>query len=237
MTSAFPEIIILAGGFGTRLQSIVKDVPKPMAPIAGKPFLYWLLNYISKYNPPKIILCTGYKHEVIEDYFGNLFEGIPLVYSIETEPLGTGGAIKKAFDLTTCERLIALNGDTFFKMDYKAFLEFHLNNKSEFTMALKPLNKPARYGTVILNDLKIVSFKEKNPDLDQGLINTGVYLFNQTIVQKFPNLLKFSFENDFMEKQTHSMIINGFVSENYFIDIGIPEDFKKANDEFPGLFN
>jgi len=104
-------------------------------------------------------------------------------------------------------------------------------------MALKPLNKPARYGTVILNDLKIVSFKEKNPDLDQGLINTGVYLFNQTIVQKFPNLLKFSFENDFMEKQTHSMIINGFVSENYFIDIGIPEDFKKANDEFPGLFN
>jgi D-glycero-alpha-D-manno-heptose 1-phosphate guanylyltransferase len=237
MTSSFPEIIILAGGFGTRLQSVVKDVPKPMAPIAGKPFLHWLLQYISKYNPPKIILCTGYKHEIIEEYFGNSFKGIPLAYSIEKEPLGTGGAIKKAISLTSTNQIIALNGDTFFQMDYTAFLEFHLNQKGEFSMALKPIKKPARYGTVILNGSKIESFQEKNPELEHGFINTGVYIFNQSVAEKFPGMQKFSFESDFMEKQTKSILMTGYVCENYFIDIGIPEDFQKANNEFTKLFH
>jgi len=233
----FPDIIILAGGFGTRLQSVVKEVPKPMAPIAGKPFLEWLISYLSVYNPHKIILSTGYKHEVIEAHFGNLFNTIPIVYSIETEPLGTGGAIKKAFNLVETKNCLVLNGDTFLQIDYYNFINFHTEQKGLFSMALKPMNKPTRYGTVETSNETIKSFKEKNPNLEEGLINTGVYLMNKKIEEYFPAIEKFSFEIDFMELKTKEIEMNAYISDDYFIDIGIPEDYQKANDEFPKLFN
>ena len=235
--AAFPDIIILAGGFGTRLQSVVKDLPKPMAPIAGKPFLDWLISYLSDFDPNKIILSTGYKHETIEAYFGNRFKNIPIVYSIETEPLGTGGAIKKAFNLVDTANCLVLNGDTFLHVDHSDFLSFHTSSKSGFTMALKPMLNPSRYGTVEIEGNSIMRFNEKDPDLTEGLINTGVYLMSKDFVDYFPEEEKFSFENDFMEIKTGKIEMKAFIANDYFIDIGIPEDYKKANDEFPALFN
>ncbi len=233
----FPDVIILAGGFGTRLQSVVKDVPKPMAPVADIPFLEWLINYLSKSNPNKIILSTGYKHEIIEAHFGKSFKNIPIVYSIETDPLGTGGAIKKAFDLVSTENCLVLNGDTFLQIDHPNFLNFHSKNKALFTMALKPMKNPARYGTVETEGETIKKFNEKNPDLAEGLINTGVYLMKKEILKHFPEQEKFSFETDFMELKTGEIEMKSYITDDYFIDIGIPEDYKKANDEFPNLFN
>lgn len=233
----FPDIVILAGGFGTRLKSVIKDVPKPMAPVAGKPFLEWLINYLSAFKPNKIILSTGYRHDIIEEYFGNQFKTIPIVYSIETEPLGTGGAIKKALNCVETSNCMVLNGDTLFKINHREFLNSHLSSNSIFSMALKPMVKPYRYGTVSVEQGIITRFNEKNPDLDEGLINTGVYLMSAELIAYLPEQEKFSIETDFMEKKTGEIAIRSFVSDDYFIDIGIPEDYKKAEDDFPLLFN
>ncbi len=237
MKLGFPDIIILAGGFGTRLQSIVKDVPKPMAPIADRPFLKWLLEYLAPYNPSQFILSTGYKHEVIEDYFGNNFQDIPIVYSIETEPLGTGGAIKKAMTFVNTDNALVLNGDTFFGINHSDLFAFHLQQNSIFTMALKPMETPTRYGTVTCFENRILQFNEKDENCIYGLINTGVYLLSKNVTGHFPLDEKFSFEKDFLELKTDSINMLGYSSESYFIDIGIPEDFQKANNEFPELFH
>lgn len=237
MKSELPDIIILAGGFGTRLQSIVKEVPKPMAPIAEKPFLHWLLKYLITFNPKQFILSTGYMHEVIENYFGNSFEGIPVVYSQETEPLGTGGAIKKAMSLVNTEDALVLNGDTFLKVNHHEFYQFHIQQEAIFSMVLKPMDKPTRYGTVACKLNTIEQFNEKNEHCDFGLINTGVYLMNKMIDAYLPENEKFSFEKEFLEVQTQSLNMQGFKSDAYFIDIGIPEDFHRANNEFKTLFH
>jgi D-glycero-alpha-D-manno-heptose 1-phosphate guanylyltransferase len=230
-----PDIIILAGGFGTRLQSVVKDWPKPMAPIAGKPFLEWLMGYLSPMNPHRFILSTGYKHELIENYFGKSYHGIPIQYCIEKEPLGTGGAIKKAMELVETDHCIVINGDTFIQLNFFDLMRFHEQNL--FTMVLKQMPKPHRYGTVSIMKHEIKQFNEKNTQLQEGLINAGVYVINKKITPFFPELEKFSFEKDFMEKNTTAIGMRGFISTDYFIDIGIPEDYKKANEEFPKLFS
>ena len=237
MSTQFPDVLILAGGFGTRLQSVVSDVPKPMAPVAGKPFLYWLLRWLKPQNPGQIILCTGYKHEIIESYFGDNFEGIPLCYSVEDTPLGTGGAIKKGFKLVKTNDVLVLNGDTMLKMNYSPFFEFHLQSNSTFSMALKVMKNPARYGTVVIENTTIKGFNEKNPDLEEGLINAGVYLLSKNIENHFPVVANFSFEKEILESKASELLISGFTTDAYFIDIGIPEDYQKANLEFDALFN
>lgn len=237
MINEFPDIIILAGGFGTRLQSVIKDVPKPMAPIANRPFLEWLLEYLVPFKPAQFILSTGYMHEVIEDHFGKSYQGIPIIYSVETEPLGTGGAIKKAMSLVKTEHALVLNGDTFLRIDHSAFYTFHTRLGALFSMALKLMESPTRYGTVSCEDSTILHFNEKDENCKNGLINTGVYLLNARVALHFPDAEKFSFEKDFLEHKTGSIKMLGFKTDTYFIDIGIPEDFQKANHDFPKLFN
>ncbi|MCB9251129.1 MAG: NTP transferase domain-containing protein [Flavobacteriales bacterium] len=235
--TAFPDIIVLAGGLGTRLKSVVKDLPKPMAPIADRPFLEWLLDYITPLNPSKVILSTGYKHELIQACFGNKYGKVNLEYCVEDTPLGTGGGIKKALKSAKSENVLVLNGDTFFRMDHKDFYAKHLESKSLFSMALKPMGQPYRYGTVGLSNGRIINFNEKDPKLEHGLINTGVYMLNREIISKFPETERFSFEKDFLETSVDLLNMNGFVYDTYFIDIGIPEDYNKANNEFPKLFS
>ncbi|NUM31644.1 MAG: NTP transferase domain-containing protein [Bacteroidetes bacterium] len=236
MKTSLPDTIILAGGLGTRLQSIVKDVPKPMALIAGKPFLYWLLKYLSAFYPSKIILSTGYLNHTVKNYFKNTFDNIKIAYSNEDEPLGTGGAIKKALNYCNTENCLILNGDTMFTIDYNSFLNFHIENKNDFTMVLKKIENSGRYGTVKLNGHKIEAFAEKTENAKSGLINAGIYLLGKALINKLPNEEKFSFEKDFLEKKVNDIKLSGWVSDGYFIDIGIPEDYNKANNEFQKLF-
>jgi len=217
------EAIILAGGFGTRLQQIVSDVPKPMADVNNKPFLEYILEFLIQQDFNKVILSVGYKKEIIKDYFKNSFKGLAIEYSEENEPLGTGGAIKEALKFITNENIYVLNGDTFFNIDLN---KMKLMN-SKLVIALKKMNNVDRYGAVEINENHyITSFKEKQ-HFKKCLINGGVYLLKKDIFDAFNLDYKFSFE-DFLSENFKKLNAKGIVFDNYFIDIGIPEDYAKA---------
>lgn len=228
---SFPDIIILAGGKGTRLQSVVNEVPKPMAPIVSKPFLWYLLSFLKRGGAKRIVLAVGYKKESIIDFFGDEFMGMELVYVVEREPLGTGGAIAKALSICQTEQVLVYNGDTFFDAKPQLLLDFHLAQNSILTLYLKPIDYPDRYGTVVINDKQIIEFREKQKGLAAGLINAGVYCINKKQIQ-MPDTPVFSFEKEVLEPYATQQILYGLINDAYFIDIGIPEDYKKANDTF-----
>jgi len=224
------ETIVLAGGLGTRLRKVIKDVPKPMADVNGKPFLEYSLTFLAKQEIEKIILSVGYKYEVIESYFGKSFLGMELVYSVESEPLGTGGGIKKSLSFVDSEEVFVMNGDTFFNVDLRKFFCFHKKKNSVLSVALKPMKQFDRYGSVKLNENKrIIGFEEKRY-YDSGLINGGIYLLNKNFFMYFDLKEKFSFEKDFLEKYYNSYAFYGLEFEEYFIDIGIPEDYEKCKE-------
>ncbi len=224
------QAIILAGGFGTRLQKVVSDLPKPMADINGKPFLEYLFNYLEKYKIKKVILSVGYKHEKITEYFGNKFNNIEIKYAVENEPLGTGGAIKFAIDKIDNNNFFLINGDTFFDVNLNSLANFFLTNKADIALSLKPLTDFDRYGAVeIDNKKRIKKFNEKKYQ-KHGLINGGIYALNKNIFN-YTDKIKFSFEKDIMEKYLTKLKMYGFISDTYFIDIGIPDDYEKAQKE------
>jgi len=227
------EAIILAGGFGTRLKSVVSDVPKPMAPIQDKPFLAYLLTFLAKHGISRFVLSVGYMHEKIVDYFGDFYQNIPITYIIEKEALGTGGAIKRALANTKNDTSLVYNGDTFFKLSPKHLFHFHQESKADVSVALKKIDRPNRYGTIKMQDNKVVNFYEKITDLKDGLINCGIYCINKNVFHSTALKNKFSFEKDFLEKQLNKKNICGLKHQEYFIDIGIPEDYEKAQSELP----
>lgn len=221
------EAIILAGGKGTRLKSVIQDIPKPMAPIDGEPFLKYILKYLQKNNIERVILSVGYKWNVIQEYFGDKFENIEIVYSIEDEPLGTGGAIKKAMAKVVNRQVFIINGDTFFNVDLEALT---LKDDSKLILSLKEMRNFDRYGCVESNNENFVlSFTEKKYK-KTGNINGGIYLASKNIFDDYNLEEKFSFEK-FMEDNFQKLKITIKVFENYFIDIGIPEDYTKAQNE------
>jgi D-glycero-alpha-D-manno-heptose 1-phosphate guanylyltransferase len=230
------EAIVLAGGFGTRLKNVVNDVPKPMAPVNGKPFLTYILDFLQKKGTKKVVLCTGYLSEIIERFYGNSYKNIVLEYSVEKEPLGTGGAIKKALDYITEENVLILNGDTFFDVELDKMISDHINKNADFTLALKPMKEFDRYGTVqISQNGRVTGFEEKRYQ-SAGYINGGVYVIKKNIFESTDLPEKFSLESDFMCKTLSRKHFNGFVSDTYFIDIGIPEDYYKAEKDFKNLW-
>jgi len=225
------ECIILAGGLGTRLRSVVTDVPKCMAVVAGKPFLDHVIRYLLDQGIESFIFSLGYKHEVIEDYIRAKYPDLHVQYSIEEFPLGTGGAILLASSKLSVKNVLIINGDTFFRVNIKKLSLFHLQNNADCTIALKPLKNFDRYGVVELNTKGyIISFREKK-FYGEGLINGGIYILNSKLILSIPLPSKFSFEKDYLEKyySTHKMM--GLVQDEYFIDIGIPEDLLRADKE------
>lgn len=220
--------IVLAGGLGTRLRGVINDLPKPMAMINGKPFLHYIFVYLKSQKIKKVILSVGYKAQVIELYFSNKYLDIEIVYSRENEPLGTGGGIKKAFEQVD-DFAFVLNGDTFFDVDLNALHKFHLQNVADISLALKPTKSFDRYGTVQLQENRIINFVEKK-FLAEGLINGGVYFFGKNIFENIDQE-KFSFEKEVLEKLVSQKKLCGKIYNDYFIDIGIPEDYAKAQQE------
>ncbi len=225
------EAIILAGGLGTRLKKEVPDLPKCMAPVAGRPFLFYVINHLRSQGIEKFIFSTGYMHEIIEEYLHTQFSTLNFECSVEKEPLGTGGAIQLALNKTTGQDIVIANGDTLYRVDlHKAFV-FHAQHQAECTMLLKPMINFDRYGVVETNTENLVdSFKEKQHYL-KGNINGGIYLLNKDrfLDEEFPS--KFSFEKDWLEKFCRVRRIVGLVQDEYFIDIGIPEDYNRAKKE------
>lgn len=215
------EAIILAGGFGTRLKHVVSDVPKPMAPIGNRPFLEYIFEDLEQKGIKHVILAVGYMKEKIKDYFKDKYKSIEISYSEEDVPLGTGGAIKKALSKCREEDVFIVNGDTFYDIDFREMKKFHIENKSSLTLAVKEMKNFDRYGSLIIEDKKIIKFEEKKPML-QGKINGGIYLIKKSILDEI-NEESFSFEKEILENEK----IQKYAYENngYFIDIGIPEDY------------
>lgn len=225
------EAIILAGGLGTRLRESVPDLPKCMAPVAGRPFLFHVINYLRSQGVEKFIFSLGYKHELIEDYLSTQFSTLSYQCVIEEEPLGTGGAILLACTKAAEKNIVVTNGDTLFKIDLHKATMFHNHNNAECTLLLKPMNRFDRYGVVELDEEQLVnSFKEKQ-FYESGNINGGVYLLNKDkfLDEEFP--AKFSFEKHYLEKFYPVRRIYGLIQDAYFIDIGIPEDYNRAQSE------
>ncbi|SDE01238.1 D-glycero-alpha-D-manno-heptose 1-phosphate guanylyltransferase [Mucilaginibacter pineti] len=224
------EAIVLAGGFGTRLQSVVKDVPKPMAIVAGKPFLSHVLHFLKKNNVKKVVLAVGYKYQFIESYVMDNLQDIDLEvkFSIENEPLGTGGGIYQAFNQISGESAFVLNGDTFFDTPLQDLAHVMEANDAEIVFALKKVANGERYGTVKLNEnSSVADFSEKSFS-DEVVINGGQYLMNRSIIDRFPLTGNFSIEKDVFQRELPQIKAFGKIYDGIFIDIGIPTDFEKA---------
>jgi len=219
------QAIILCGGLGTRLRTVITDVPKPMAPINGTPFMQLQLNRLAKYGVNKVVFATGYKKEIIRDYFGDKYKGIDLCYSEENTPLGTGGALKKALTYIDEDCAIVMNGDVYLDIDLDKFMAEHRKYNSWETMALKPMTNFSRYGNVILKDGRMEEFREKEPT-EKGLVNIGCFIVRKNIFEAYPELGDvFSHEVDYMAKYVNHREHRPFIYEGYFVDIGIPEDY------------
>ena len=215
---------------GTRLQSVVADVPKCMAPVAGKPFLYYLLNALETAGFKHVILSLGYKHETVLTWIDTYNTSLKITPVVEDMPLGTGGAVKLALSYTAQPCVFVLNGDSYLNVDYQALMQCHVEKKARVTIALKQTYHFDRYGKVdIDNDARIICFGEKQY-CESGLINAGVYVINRNALEKYPD--KFSLEKDFFEPEAKTGNLFGFSTNGYFIDIGIPEDYRRAQDDF-----
>lgn len=231
-----PDVILLAGGLGTRLREEVPDLPKCMAPVGGKPFLEYLLKYLDNNFLPRVILSLGYLPDAIQQYFGTRFGNIALRYSIEEEPLGTGGGTIQALALTHTDQIIVLNADTLFEIDLDEMLHQHIISKADITIALHEADVASRYGVVVTNASgRITSFTEKKPGTGKGLINGGIYVIRRDYLVSLSLPRSFSLEKDVFRNYVATDRYFGYTGAGYFIDIGVPSDYRRACDELPEI--
>ena len=230
------ECIVLAGGLGTRLRGTVDDVPKCMAPVAGRPFLHYIFEWLAGRGFSRVVLSLGYLHGTVEAWVASRTWPFETVRSVEQAPLGTGGAIALAAERIRERHVFVLNGDTFFDADPDALRSAHERTGAAVTLALKPMRNFERYGAVEIDDEgRIRSFREKRYR-PKGLVNGGMYLLDRES-RLFEGLGgRFSFETDVLQARVNDTVLGGYVSDGYFIDIGIPEDYVRANADFETMY-
>lgn len=227
------EAIILAGGLGSRLRAAVPDLPKPMAPINGRPFLEYLLDYWAGQGVSRFVLSVGYKRDIIEEHFATRYKGTEVDYAVEDQPRGTGGGLLLALKhLRRTGPFLIMNGDTFFEVDLAPMRRYHCERRAELTIALREVEANSRYGGVgIDKEGKIMSFDNRARTTDRALINGGVYLAEKSA---FAGMALESDAPVSIEDQLYPRMlaegrrIYGFPSSGRFIDIGIPEDYRRA---------
>ena len=229
------KAIVLAGGLGTRLSEITTDIPKPMAPIGTRPFLEYLLDYLVEQRAEQVILAVSHKWEVIHKHFGDTYRGMLLKYSVEDEPLGTGGAIRQALDTIPDDEVIVLNGDTLFQVELEAMAATYHRGKALLTIALKQVADCGRFGRVKISGNGVITeFMEKSTT-SSGWINGGIYMLNRRLLDDFQMPARFSFEQDLVGPNISRIRPVAFQSSAYFIDMGAPEDYKRAQREIGGV--
>ncbi|MCI9104417.1 MAG: NTP transferase domain-containing protein [Lachnospiraceae bacterium] len=226
------QAILLAGGLGTRLRSVVNDRPKPMALIEDKPFMEYVIHELSRYGITDIIFAVGYKGSMVEDYFGDgrrfaTSEGgrLRIRYAYEKELLGTAGAIKNAGRMVTEDTFFVLNADTFYQIDYGRLVRLQEQQELELALVLREVPDVSRYGQAVLKDGRLTGFNEKTVEVKQGTINGGVYRMRRELLSEIPEG-KVSLENEMIPRWlSEGRRLGGFVNDGYFIDIGVPEDY------------
>ena len=227
------EAIILAGGFGTRLRGIVDDVPKPLAPVAGRPFLAWLLDRLAAAGMRRCILATGYMADVIEQRIGARWQGMDIAYSLEPEPLGTGGAIRLAAGRLLGDAAHVLNGDTWLEYDPIALETAARDASVPMAIALANVDDVARYGAVDIDQSRVAGFREKG-EAGSGWINAGCYYLGADALVALPKDAAFSFEHAVLQPCVQAGAVAAFTATTGFIDIGVPEDYARAQLQFAG---
>lgn len=223
------DVVILCGGLGKRLKSVISDRPKPMAEIKNRPFLDILVDYVASYGFKRFILCIGYNGNVIKKYYqSNKDNSVTILFSEESEPLGTGGAIKNAESLIKSNPFLVLNGDSFCQVDLHKFLDFHIKKRALLSMVLTGISKDRDYGVINLGrSQRIIKFDEKVESKSSNFINCGIYSFDIRIFSLMPVNRNFSLEYELFPKIINSKFY-GYITEGTFIDIGTPGKYRKA---------
>ncbi len=225
------DAVLLAGGMGTRLESVSGGKPKPMVEVAGRPFIEYVLDVVRGAGCLRVVMAVSHRWQVMREHFGDAYKGLELCWSVETNPLGTGGAARFAFNSFRLERAFVVNADTLFLVDLRALEHRHWEERAQVTIALKHLEDVSRFGSVELdNDDRVVAFREKGRH-GPGLINGGIYVIERSVfdVRDFP--LKFSIEYDLLQVETDRLRPIGMRSSGYFVDIGIPAELERAQRE------
>jgi NDP-sugar pyrophosphorylase family protein len=231
--------IILAGGLGTRLRSVVSDRPKVLAPIGKRPFVTLLLDQLVAANAKEVVLCTGYMADQIHDKFGTKYKSLKIVHSREPKPLGTGGALRQALPHLKSDAVLIMNGDSFADADLTAYVNWFYKKSRQASLLLVKVPDTGRYGKVLFTeDGRLSAFEEKGYDTGPGWINAGVYIMKKSLVASIPAGIAFSLERQFFPNLLNSGLY-GFCSNGRFIDIGTPQSLRQAQKFFegPGLFN
>ena len=225
-------VAILAGGLGTRLQSMFPDKPKVLANILGRPFVSYLLDQLLAAGARDVVFCTGYKANDVYRELGISYQSLQLTYSKEKVPLGTGGALRLALPYLRSDPILVMNGDSFIDVDIDAYLEWFSKKKRLASILLKNVPDTGRYGRVVFDSNGIItSFEEKGSNIGVGWINAGIYILQKSLIADMPSTKPFSLEHDFFPKLVgHGLY--GYCSNGDFIDIGTPETYAQAENFF-----
>jgi D-glycero-alpha-D-manno-heptose 1-phosphate guanylyltransferase len=224
------EAIVLAGGRGTRLASIIHDVPKVLAPVGNRPFLELLLHRLRQKGMERVILSVGYLADSIRDHFGDEFDGLELAYAVEEAPLGTGGAVMNALTMASTDAIFVMNGDTVVDLDYATMLARHIDAGVTASIAVVEVPDCTRYGRVVIQEGRVTGYTEKGY-AGPGFISVGTYVMNRDVFAPYRMPAVFSIETDFFAPHIHELRPLAFITSGYFIDIGIPEDLARAQTE------
>ncbi len=227
------QAILLAGGLGTRLRSVINDRPKPMALIGDKPFMEYVVHELSRHGVTEIVFAVGYKGSMVEEYFqdGSSFplpDGsgtMKISYAYEEELLGTAGAIKNAGTFITDDMFFVLNADTFYQIDYSRLVTLMQEQSLEMALVVREVPDVSRYGQAVIENNRLTAFNEKTTQVRPGTINGGIYLMHCSLLAEIPEG-KVSLENDMIPKWlSDGRALGGMVNDGYFIDIGVPEAY------------
>jgi D-glycero-alpha-D-manno-heptose 1-phosphate guanylyltransferase len=221
------DVIILAGGLGTRLRPVLPDIPKVLAPIGERSFLEFLLERLQRQGIGRFVLSVGFRHALIEEAVGTAYKGVPIQYAIEAEPLGTGGAIRFAATYCHGDDVVVLNGDSYVDVDLRRFVNMHQRNHARLSVCAVEVENAARYGRILVDGSRIVGFSEKGT-VGPGLINAGVYVMRRDLLDSLALPAAFSFEEEILAVRVAEIEPRVFRVTGTFIDIGIPEDYSRA---------
>jgi NDP-sugar pyrophosphorylase family protein len=223
--------IILAGGLGTRLRPVIADRPKVLAPVAGRPFLTYLLDQVARCGVDRVVLSTGHLSGQFAEAIGDEYRGLRVAYANEESPLGTGGAIKFAGALADSAHLLVMNGDSYFDTDLRAYIDWHRTGGQDASLLLVEAPDASRFGAVQLkpDGVHVAAFLEKQPKAAPSRINAGVYAFRREMLKHIP-AGRSSIERDVFPCWLDRFDVRAWVTDGEFIDIGVPSDYERSHD-------